>query len=143
MARIKIIIPDKTIASIEIPVRITDINYGNHVGNDSLISILHEARVKWLNQLGYSELDIEGSSIIMNELGVNYLNESFYGDVLNIQLSVGEISTAGFELFYLVTTNRNNTTLTIAKAKTGIVFYDYNIKKISPIPAVFKSILLG
>ena len=143
MARIKIIIPENTIASIEIPVRITDINYGNHVGNDSLISILHEARVKWLNQLGYSEFDIEASSIIMNELGVNYLNESFYGDVLNIQLSVGEISTAGFELFYLVTTNRNNTTLTIAKAKTGIVFYDYNVKKISPIPAVFKTILLG
>ena len=143
MARIKIIIPDNTITSIEIPVRITDINYGNHVGNDSLISILHEARVKWLNQLGYFELDIEGSSIIMNELGVNYLNESFYGDVLNIQLSVGEISTAGFELFYLITTNRNNTTLTIAKAKTGIVFYDYNVKKISPIQAVFKSILLG
>ena len=143
MARIKIIIPDNTITSIEIPVRITDINYGNHVGNDSLISILHEARVKWLNQLGYFELDIEGYSIIMNELGVNYLNESFYGDVLNIQLSVGEISTAGFELFYLITTNRNNTTLTIAKAKTGIVFYDYNVKKISPIPAVFKSILLG
>ena len=94
MARIKIIIPDNTITSIEIPVRITDINYGNHVGNDSLISILHEARVKWLNQLGYFELDIEGSSIIMNELGVNYLNESFYVDVLNIQLSVGEISTA-------------------------------------------------
>jgi len=143
MARIKIIIPGNTITSIEIPVRITDINYGNHVGNDSLISLLHEARVQWLNQLGYSELDIEGSSIIMNELGVNYLNESFYGDVLNIQLSVGEISTAGFELYYSITTNRNNTTLTIAKAKTGIVFYDYSVKKISPIPAVFKSILLG
>jgi len=143
MARIKIIIPGKTITSIEIPVRITDINYGNHVGNDSLISLLHESRVKWLNQLGYSELDIEGSSIIMNELGVNYLNESFYGDVLNIQLSIGEISTAGFELFYFVTTNRNNKTLTIAKAKTGIVFYDYNVKKISPIPAVFKNFLLG
>jgi len=46
MARIKIEIPDKFIYKTEIPIRITDINYGGHLGNDSLLSIIHEARVR-------------------------------------------------------------------------------------------------
>ncbi len=141
MSRIKIITPEKTISSIDIPIRITDINYGNHLGNDALVSIIHEARVKWLSSMGYAELNIEGASIIMNELGVNYLNESFYGDILTIELSIGDISTVSFELFYNVSTKRNDIDIIIAKAKTGIVFYDYQLKKVCPIPLTFKNVL--
>ena len=61
MARIKINIPPGFITTLSIPVRITDLNYGNHLGNDSLVSILHEARVQWLKLNGYTELDIEGT----------------------------------------------------------------------------------
>ena len=141
MPRIKIIIPEKIITSIDIPVRITDINYGNHLGNDSLISIIHEARAQWLANINYSEMNIEGASIIMNELAVNYLNESFYGDLLNIELCIGEISALSFELFYNIKTMRNNSSITIAKAKTGIVFFDYKLKKVMNIPDPFKKII--
>jgi len=46
MARIKIDIPSLQLTEIHIPVRITDINYGNHVGNDAFVSIIHEARMQ-------------------------------------------------------------------------------------------------
>ena len=141
MPRIKILTPNKKVGKAEIPVRITDINYGKHLGNDSLISIIHESRVQWLAGFGYTELKIEGASIIMNELAVNYLNESFYGDVLSIEISVGEIGTSNFELFYNVTTTRNNGYINIAKAKTGIVFFDYELKKVIAIPAAFRNII--
>jgi acyl-CoA thioesterase FadM len=72
---------------------------------------------------------------------VNYLHESFYGDVLDIELSIGEISAVSFELFYSITTNRKNDCITIAKAKTGIVFYDYHLKKATSIPPAFRNIL--
>lgn len=139
MARVKIEIPDNFIGVVEIPVRITDINYGNHLGNDAVVSIIHEARVSWLKSIGYSEFNIEGVSIIMSDLAVNYINESFYGDVLKIKLAVGECSSAGFELYYNITTNRNEKEIQIAKAKTGIVFYNYEIKKIAGVPEKFKS----
>ena len=42
-------------------VRITDLNYGNHVGNDKVLTFLHEARVRFLNSFGYSEFNLEGS----------------------------------------------------------------------------------
>ncbi len=43
--------------SATLEVRISDINYGNHLGHDSLVSLLHEARVRFLRHLGYTELN--------------------------------------------------------------------------------------
>jgi acyl-CoA thioester hydrolase len=139
MARIKIEIPEKIHDRLSISVRITDVNYGNHMGNDALVSIIHEARVQWLIKMGYTEMNIEGASIIMSDLAVCYLSESFYGDQLDISIAIGEISSAGFELYYLIETVREEKKITVAKAKTGIVFYDYKSKKIAMVPNDFKT----
>ena len=139
MARIKIEIPERIHDRLCISVRITDVNYGNHMGNDALVGIIHEARVQWLNKMGYSEMNIEGASIIMSDLAVCYLSESFYGDQLEISIAIGDFTTAGFEIYYLIETIRQEKTIAIAKAKTGIVFYDYKDKKITAIPADFKT----
>jgi len=142
MARIKIAIPDNIIASVIIPVRITDINYGNHVGNDAIISIIHEARVQWLTKNNYSELNIEGVGLIMSDLAVEYVNESFYGDELRIDIAASEISRVGFELYYSIHTKRNEKQVQIAKAKTGMVCYNYSEKKVIAVPEKFKSLLV-
>ena len=134
MARIKITMPEKFVGELKIPVRITDINYGNHMGNDALVSILHEARIQWLAQLGYTELNVENTGLIMSDLAVEYKNESFYGDMLTIKLAVGEITSVSFELFYHIF---NQHSKEIAKAKTGMVCYDYDAKKVTPVPQKF------
>ncbi|MFL5774339.1 MAG: acyl-CoA thioesterase, partial [Flavisolibacter sp.] len=81
MPRLKIQLPDQFTFSTLIPVRITDLNYGNHVGNDSMLSILHEARMQFLAQFGYTELEIEGVGIIMSDVSIEFKTEVFYGDV--------------------------------------------------------------
>ena len=48
MARIKLDLPERFPFSTELRVRITDVNYGGHMGNDSLLGLLHEARVRFL-----------------------------------------------------------------------------------------------
>ena len=141
MARIKLLIPEQKIFSTEIAVRITDLNYGNHVGNDALVRILHEARVQWLTSKNYTELNIEGASLIMADLAVEYKGESFYGDLLIIEIAVGEISKAGFELYYIIHVNRNANNILIAKAKTGMVCFNYEEKKVREIPEKFAQLL--
>jgi acyl-CoA thioesterase FadM len=143
MARIRISLPDNQIGEIFIPVRITDINYGNHLGNDALVSILHEARVAWLRTNGYTELDVCGSSLIQGDLAVEYVNESFYGDVLRVRLSASDISRVSFDMFYHIETNRNEQTITIAKAKTGLLCYDYTKRKVIAVPGELKTLLGG
>jgi len=143
MARIKLEIPEKVIASSQIPVRIADINYGNHVGNDAFVSIIHEARMLWLKQYGYTELQIEGIGLIMSDLAIEFKSESFYGDLIEIKLGVAEISRVSFELYYQLFANRNNESVLLANAKTGMVCFDYDAKKVAAIPEKLKAILVG
>ena len=143
MARIKITVPEKKIFTCEIPVRITDINYGNHAGNDALVSIIHEARVQWLSSGKYTELNIEGAALIMSDLAVEYKAESFYGDTLSIAIASDEIGKINFDLLYEITALRNGNNILIANAKTGMVCYNYEAKKTASLPKVFLAFLSG
>ncbi|MBL0147035.1 MAG: acyl-CoA thioesterase [Chitinophagaceae bacterium] len=141
MARIKLLLPSSLLYTTQIPVRITDINYGNHVGNDAFVGIIHEARIKWLQSNNYSELNIEGIGLIMSSITVEFKNESFYNDVITIDIFCGELSRAGFELYYQLQTNRNGQQVLLAIAKTDMVCYNYGNKKVESIPANFKKVL--
>ncbi|MBK8521680.1 MAG: thioesterase family protein [Ferruginibacter sp.] len=143
MARIKIDIPEKVMATCVIPVRIADINYGNHVGNDAFVSIIHEARMMWLKQYGYTELNMEGMGLIMSDLAIEFKNESFYGDLIEVKLSAREISRVAFELYYRLFAKRNDEHILLANAKTGMVCYDYDAKKVIAVPEKLKAILAG
>lgn len=136
MARIKIEIPKKFIFKTEIPIRITDINYGGHLGNDSLLSIIHEARVRLLNHLDYSESDVEGAGIIMIDAAVQYKSEGFYGDELVAEVAVTEFSAIGCDLVYRLTNKKSEEEIAIAQ--TGIVFFNYDKRKTVRVPEAFK-----
>jgi acyl-CoA thioester hydrolase len=140
MARIKVDIPDKILLTVKLPVRISDINYGNHLGNDALISIIHEARVLWLKQGNYTELNIGNAALIMSDLAVEYKSEAFYGDELSVAISVGDVGRVNFDVYFLVSNQHN---AVIAKAKTGMVCYDYGNKKVVHLPEGFKEFLVG
>jgi acyl-CoA thioester hydrolase len=143
MARIKIDIPEKTIGTFTIPIRIADINYGNHVGNDAFVSIIHEARMQWLKQYDYTELQVEGIGLIMSDLALEFKKESFYGDVIEVRLGTADISRVGFDLYYQLFAKRDNENVLLANAKTCMVCYDYEIKKVAAIPEKLKIILEG
>lgn len=141
MARIKIDIPEKVIGTFIIPIRIGDINYGNHVGNDAFVSIIHEVRVQWLKQYDYTELKVEGIGLIMSDLALEFKSESFYGDVVEVRLGAGDISRVGFDLYYQLFAKRNNEYVLLGHAKTGMVCYNYDAKKVTAIPEKLVAIL--
>jgi len=133
MARIQINFPEKKFFSTEISIRITDLNYGGHLGNDTMLSLLHEARVRFLKHFDYSEMNIEGVGIIMADAAVQFKAEAFYGESLKIEIAADEFTRAAFDLFYRVSSSER----VVAIAKTGIVFYDYDKKKVVSMPEKF------
>jgi acyl-CoA thioester hydrolase len=141
MPRIKIEVSGRLLSTITLPVRITDINYGNHTGNEAIVAMMQEARMNWLKKYSYTELNIEGTGLIMSDLAVEFKAESFYGDILEIQLFTDEITKVSFGLFYMVTTTRNKKTIIVAKAKSGMVCFDYALKKVAPLPGKLLMIL--
>jgi acyl-CoA thioester hydrolase len=134
MARIKIELPEKFPFTTSIPVRITDINYGDHVGNDTILSLMHEARVQFLKTHGYKELEFEGLGMIMADVGIEFKNELFYGDIIIASIAVGEISKVSFDLYYKFEKQLEGRNVPVAAGKTGMVCYDYDKKKIAVIP---------
>ena len=138
MPRINIDLPGKFNYSTNIPVRITDINYGGHVGNDTILSILHEARVQFLNHYGYSELTLGGAGLIMSDVCIEFKNELFYGDVIIASVTASEFSKVAFGIYYKLEKQINDKIILIAIAKTGMVCYDYVNKKIVQVPQEVK-----
>ncbi len=140
MSRVKIKFPDeKPLFKLSIPVRISDINYGNHLGNDSVLSLIHEARMQFLAQWGYTELDAGGNAMIMADVMIAYKGEAFYGEVLDIALYAEEITDRSFDLLYHIVTTRNGVVKDIAHAKTAMICFDYETRKIALMTAELKN----
>ena len=135
MARIELNLPENFSFSTDVRVRISDINYGNHLGNDALLSLVHEARLQFLQSRGFSELDIDGCGLILTDAVIVYKSQGFHGDLLTILAAVGDFNKYGCDFFYKVI--RKNGGKEVARAKTGVVFFDYNRQKMVPVPAAF------
>ncbi|MBC8032776.1 MAG: thioesterase family protein [Chitinophagaceae bacterium] len=134
MARIKLELPEVFPFSSAIPVRITDLNYGGHVGNDTILSIIHEARVLFLRQFNYTEFDMGGVSLIMADVAIEFRSELFYGDELIASVAVDSISRAGFDLYYKLQKKTSESLVNVALAKTGMVCFDYKARKVATMP---------
>ncbi|OON68392.1 thioesterase family protein [Hymenobacter sp. CRA2] len=132
MARLKVALPTAFSVTIDLPVRITDLNYGAHLGNDALVSLLHEARVQFLRQMQLTEFDpATRQGMIMADLAVEYKGEGFYGDVLRVQMAATDLHKYGFDVVYHVHTTAGRE---IARAKTGMLCFDYTTRKLATLP---------
>lgn len=134
MARIKIKCPDQFSFSCQLPVRITDINYGGHVGNDTVLSLIHEARMQFLLHVGYTEMSFAGTGMIMASAAIEFKSELFYGDIVIASVAAVEFSRIGFDLVYRLEKQINDSKKLVALGLTGMICYDYEKKKIVAIP---------
>ena len=135
--------PDSFAYSTSFAVRITDLNYGAHVGNDKVLSFLHEARVRFLQSLSYSELSLEGVGLIMADAALIFKSEIFYGDDLLISLQPAECNRVGFDLIYKIEKKTVDENVIVAIAKTAMICYDYNLKKVTGLPEAAKNKLFS
>ena len=138
MARILFDLPDAFEFSTRIPLRIQDLNYGGHMGNDAVLSILHESRMQYLAAKGLSELDAAGVSLIMADAGIIYKGEGFWGDLLDVEVQAFDYSTRGFDLAYRISCLRSTKKHDIAVAKTAMLCFDYQTRKVVSMPLPLK-----
>lgn len=138
MERIRLNLPDNFQFSTVITIRITDLNYGGHVGNDSFLSLIHEARQQYLLHHGYTELNIEGVGVIMSDVAIEFKKELNYGDIVTISVAATGFDKYGFDLFYKMEIKKGDTVSLAGKAKTGMMCYDYANKKLAMVPETAK-----
>jgi acyl-CoA thioesterase FadM len=136
MARIQLQFPeDQFCYSTHLTVRVTDINAANHLGNDSMISMISEARARFLFENGIDDRVQDGTYIIVTDLVTTYRAEAHARDQLLFDVGVTDVNRYGGDVIFRITRPADGTL--IAMAKSGFVFFDYATKKVVPMPDAF------
>jgi len=135
MSRVKIEEPDHYIFTASIKTRITDLNYGGHVGNDRIFAFMHDARVQFFKFLGYEdELNFDGLGNIQTDAAITYKAEVFAHENIEIAIGIMDVNKYGCDFVYKFTKSDGSLA---ALGKTGVVFFDYEKRKIASIPQSF------
>lgn len=138
MARLTLDFPeDQYCYSTHLTVRVTDINGANHLGNDSMISMISEARARFLFEFGIRETDGKGIGIIVTDLATTYRSEAHARDQLLFEVGVMDFNKYGGDITFRITRPADGTL--VAMAKSGFVFFDYLQSKVVPMPEPFSA----
>jgi acyl-CoA thioester hydrolase len=138
MARVQLELPETFLFCTDMEVRIGDINFAGHLSNDAVLVLLHEARIRFLAGYGLTEMDIFGFSTILADVAIVFRSEAFQGEVLRIEVSVTDFNKYGCDYVYRI--SEKTTGREVARAKTGIVFFDYQRRSIERLPQQFQAL---
>jgi len=125
----------------ELAIRVSDLNYGAHLGYDRILTLAHEARVQIFSQWQVTELNLgDGrTGLVAADAGVNYVGEGFLGDVLEVGTLAVEIGPVTFRLAHRFFNRK--TGAGIAFAEIGFVAFDYDRRSPGRLPETFTRLL--
>ncbi|MGL1832881.1 acyl-CoA thioesterase [Rhodocyclaceae bacterium SMB388] len=136
MPRIQITLPERFLFNTELAVYVSHINEAGHVDNAQLLTLVSEARQRFFQSLGYTQTRVEDVGIVVSDAAIRYLSEAFHGDTLVIDMGVHDFNKYGCDLVYRITEKGSGRD--VAVGKTGIVFFDYDARRIATVPQAFK-----
>jgi 4-hydroxybenzoyl-CoA thioesterase len=130
-------LPERFVFSTELQLYIGHMNYGGHLDNALLLTLVSEARVRFFKSFGYTELNVEGIGIIAADAAVQYKSEAFHGETVAIEMTADDFNKYGCDLVWRM--SEKTTGREVARGKTGIVFFDYEQRQMRPVPEAFKT----
>ncbi len=139
MQRVKLNPPENCVFRMERKVGISDLNFARHMDSVAMIRVIHEARLQFLADLGFSESNIYGLGMVVTDLAIDFRSESFANDVLTVDVGVMTFNKYGLDIGFQVSNHALDTVVCIAKM--GVVFFDFDNHKLAELPGAFRSIL--
>ncbi|MEE4379973.1 MAG: thioesterase family protein [Candidatus Competibacteraceae bacterium] len=140
MARLQLDLPESFAFATEIPLRVTDMNYAGHLGNDTLVSLLQEARSRFMASRGLDPagMDVFGAGLVIGDSAVIYKSEAFYGETLIFEATAADFNPYGCDFVYRI--SEKTSQREVARAKTGLVFFDYQARRVCHVPSEFRTL---
>lgn len=136
MSRIHIDLPATLPFSTEIPLYLSHMNPAGHLDNALLLAVVSEARARYIESMGYTELDVDGAGVIVADAALQYKSEAFRGETMEVAMGASAFSKYGCDLLWRMTDLASGRE--VARGKTGIVFFDYVARKITAVPESFR-----
>ena len=114
-------------------VRFRDCDPLGHTNNAVYLTYLEQTRLQYWRQLwGFGSDQSTAPGVIMARAEIDYKRPSFYGQTLEIRMSLTAIGTTSFTYAYEIV---DDTEQLVASARTVQVMYDYAAGRPVPIPA--------
>jgi len=136
MARLHLEFPEECYCyRTQMEVRVTDINAAGHLGNDSMISMISEARARFLYEYGDEAASSDGIGTIVTDLATTYKAEAHARDLLLFEVGVADFNKYGGDVVFRI--SRPQDGALVAMAKSGFIFFDYRRSRVAPMPAAF------
>jgi acyl-CoA thioester hydrolase len=123
----------------QITIQVGHINHRGHLGHDSILRILHEARANMHHTLGLDELNLgdEKTGVIAGDTAVTFKSEGFMFETLSVESQIDEISPNGFRVLQRITRAGQ----LVALAEVGLLGFNYKTRASAPIPETFNKAL--
>ena len=114
-------------------VRVGDINYGGHMGNDKALLLFHDARIRFLEDHDFTESNIGGPGLIMGDAHVYFKKEVFRGDELKVYVHIEDLRELSFVMHYTVKCDE----VVVIQGNTKMVAFDYDKRRVVRLPEGF------
>jgi acyl-CoA thioester hydrolase len=75
-------------------------------------------------------------ALIVSDAGIIYKKQGFYGQILKIEVGLADFHTKGCDMIFRM--SNLETGEEMFRAKTGMLFFNYQQQKVVPIPEDFK-----
>jgi acyl-CoA thioester hydrolase len=118
---------------IPLTVRSDDLNFAQHVAHQNYFIYFQEARIAYLGQFGFSELDICGCAMLIAEASCRYRKELFFGDRLLASCRVVRLNPKTFLMAYSLARDG----VLCAEGSTTNLVVEPRQKKVVPLPDGF------
>jgi acyl-CoA thioester hydrolase len=128
--------------STELDVRVSDLNYGGHLGYDRLLGLAHEARLLLFRELSVTEQDLgDGrTGVVVADVAAVYQGEAFVHEVLSFEIRPVDVGRGSFRLAHRI---RKRDGTNVALLEIGFAAFDYGTRKPVALPAGFRSALVA
>jgi acyl-CoA thioester hydrolase len=117
--------------------RFNDMDIYNHVNNAVYLTYFEEARIAFVTHIGLRSLFSPERSTIVAHAEVDYKTPSRMGDVLDINVSVGDVRNSSYELLYRIVRQRDGAL--IATGRTVQVCFNFALNVPTRLPEEWRA----
>lgn len=118
-----------------VTVRFGETDALGHINNTSYFIYLEEARIRFIEQLGF-KMNIENWNFILASTKCDFISQGYFGQELTIKTYVSKIGSKSFQLEHDVVSTKTNEP--IAKGNAIMVYFDFETQKSEQIPELLK-----
>lgn len=123
----------KFTTEIKTSIRWGEMDALNHVNNAVYFSYFEDARIEYLNSIGYGDVNVSsGSGPILANISCDFLKPLTYPDQIIVGVGTTRLGTSSMTVDYEVYSEKLEEV--VAKGSSVVVMIDYNEGKSIPLP---------